>query len=168
MDLGLDTYARLESPLHRWGVKQKLIGLIVLIFAYSFIQDLRILPAMIFVTAIIFIISRLPVTFLMTRLRYPGIFVMALAVILPFFSGSTILFRLGPLALREEGLLTFLVIFVKFVSILTVSIVLFGTAPFLTTIKATRSLGLSPILADMLLLTYRYLFEIANDLSNAV
>lgn len=165
MDLGLETYATLNSPVHRWAVKQKLIGLVALIFAFSFIQDLRILPAMIVVTAVIFIVSQLPFSFLVTRLRYPGIFVMALAVILPLFSGSTILLSLGPLAVRQEGLLAFALIFVKFVCILTISLVLFGTAPFLKTIKATRAMGLSPILADMLLLTYRYLFEIAVDLS---
>ena len=165
MDIGLETYAKLDSPVHRWGVRQKLIGLAALIFAFAFIQDLRVLPAMIVVTAIIFAISRLPFPFLVSRLRYPGIFVMALAVVLPLFSGTTILVSLGPLAVRQEGLLAFLLIFVKFVCILTLSIVLFGTAPFLKTIKATRSLGLSPILADMMLLSYRYIYEVANDLT---
>lgn len=165
MDLGLETYANLESPLHRWGVKQKLIGLTVLIFAFAFVQHLIVLPAMLLVTAVIFALSRLPLDFLMHRLRYPGIFVGALAVVLPLFSGSTVLISLGPLAIRQEGLLAFVLIFVKFICILTLSLVLFGTAPFLKTIKATRSLGLSPILADMMLLSYRYIYEVAADLT---
>ncbi|MBT4511029.1 MAG: cobalt ECF transporter T component CbiQ, partial [Chloroflexi bacterium] len=37
-------------------------------------------------------------------------------------------------------------------------------APLLTSIKAMRSLGLPAILADMTLLTFRYLFEIGNYL----
>lgn len=164
MSINLETYAHLDSPLHRWGIKQKLIGLTILIFAFAFVQDLRILPAMIIATALIFVISNLPVSFLISRLRYPGVFVLALAVILPLFSGSTVLVSLGPLAVRQEGVLAFLLIFVKFICILTLSIVLFGTAPFLKTIKATRSLGLSPILADMMLLSYRYIYEIAEDL----
>ena len=52
----------------------------------------------------------------------------------------------------------------KTVCILSISIVLFGSAPFLTSIKAIRALGLPQILADMTLLSYRYIFETGNDL----
>jgi cobalt/nickel transport system permease protein len=53
----------------------------------------------------------------------------------------------------------------KFAAIMTTALVLFGTAPFLTTIKAMRALGLPSVLADMTLLSYRYLFEIGDDLA---
>lgn len=164
VNLDLDKYAHLESPIHRWDPRYKLIALMGLIFAFSFVQDLRLLPALLGVTLILFIISRLPLNFLLTRLSYPGIFLLALAIVLPLFSGTTVIFRLGPLAVRQEGLLALLLITVKFLCILTLGLVLFGSAPFLTTIKAMRTLGLSPILADMMLLTYRYIFEIGHDL----
>jgi cobalt/nickel transport system permease protein len=61
-------------------------------------------------------------------------------------------------------MLDLLLIAVKFLCILTLGLVLFGSAPFLTSIKAMRALRLSPILADMMLLTYRYIFEIGHDL----
>ena len=70
-----------------------------------------------------------------------------------------------PLALRLEGCLELVRILVKFVCILTVGLVLFGSGPFLSAIKAMRALGLPAILADMTLLAYRYLFEIGGDLS---
>ena len=101
---------------------------------------------------------------MLTRLKYPGIFLLAAAIVLPFFSGTTMIFRLGPLAIYQEGLLALLLITVKFICILTLGLVLFGSAPLLTTIKAMRALRLSPILADMMLLTYRYIFEIGHDL----
>ena len=56
-----------------------------------------------------------------------------------------------------------LVIVTKFICILTLSIVLFGTAPFLKSIKAIQAMGLPSILADMTLLSYRYIFEIGGD-----
>ena len=43
-------------------------------------------------------------------------------------------------------------------------LILFSTAPLLISIKAMRALGLPSILADMTLLTFRYLFEIGNYL----
>lgn len=87
-----------------------------------------------------------------------------MGLMLPFMSGQTILWQLGPLAVRQEGCLDFLLIASKFICILTVSFVIFGTTPFLTTVKAMRSLGLPFILADMTLFAYRYLFEIGKDL----
>jgi cobalt/nickel transport system permease protein len=164
MDLGLDIYAHLESPLHRWDARFKLVGLMALIFAFSFVRDLRLLPAMVLVTAILWAASRLPVIWLLTRLRYPGAFLLIVAILLPFMAGSTVLAQIGPLALRLEGCQELLRIVAKFASILTVGLVLFGTAPFLTAIKAMRALGLPAILADMMLLAYRYIFEIGGDL----
>jgi len=162
--LGLDEYAHLDSLLHRWEPKHKLIGLTVLIFAFSFVQDLRLLPAMLAVSFALYIVSRLPLSYLLIRLRSPGFFLLIVAVLLPFLSGSTVILHIGPLALRQEGCLDLLLIVAKFVSILTAGLVLFGTAPFLTTIKAMRALGLPPILADMTLFSYRYLYEIGDDL----
>ena len=162
---GLDRYATLNSPIHHWEPRTKLIGLLVLIFAFSAIQDWWLLPAMYVVTAIIFFLSQLPLPYLLGRLQLPGYFIATLVLILPFISGSTELLRLGPLAIRAEGVVNAIVIASRFLCIITVTLVIFGTAPFLTSIKALRSLGLPEILADMILLTYRYLFEMADTLA---
>lgn len=160
----LDEYADLDTLLHRWDPRHKLIAFMVLIFAFSFVRDLRLLPAMLAVTIAVYLLSRLPLSFLWARLRWPGFFLLMVAVLLLFFSGTTILVQLGPLAVRKEGCLDLLLIVVKFFSILTTSIVLFGTTPFLTTVKAMRSLGLPAILTDMTLLSYRYIHELGRDL----
>ena len=165
MDLGIDAYAGLDSPLHRWDARYKLVSLMALILAFSFVRNLRLLPAMLLVTGLLYVASRLPLAWLLARLRYPGAFLLIMAVLLPFLSGATVLLEIGPLALRLEGCLELLRVVVKFVCILAVGLVLFGTAPFLTAIKALRALGLPPILADMTLLAYRYLFEIGGDLA---
>ncbi|MGB3128425.1 MAG: CbiQ family ECF transporter T component, partial [Dehalococcoidia bacterium] len=120
-----------------------------LIFAFSFVQDLRMLPAMVLVTALVYGISRLPVSFMLSRLRYPSFFLLAVVVLLPFLSGQTVVASIGPLDLRQEGLVAVLLIATRFLCILTVGLVMFGTASFLTTLKAMRSLGLPAILTDM-------------------
>jgi len=135
-----------------------------LIFTFSFVQDLRLLPMMIVVTIVLYVLSRLPWSFLVGRLRYPGFFILILAAILPLTSGSTILWRLGPVAVRQEGCVAVLLIVTRFGCILTVGLVLFGSAPFLTSIKAMRALGLPSVITDIILLAYRYLFEIGGDL----
>lgn len=165
IQFGLDQYATLDSPLHRWALRTKLIGLIVLIFAFSAVREWWLLPFMILIAGGLFALAQLPFHYLALRLKLPGYFIAFLVILLPFISGTTELVRLGPVALRAEGLLNAVVIAVRFICIITVTLVLFGTAPFLTTVKALRSLGLPPILADMILLTYRYLFEMADMLS---
>ena len=161
---GLDTHAGLDSPLHHWDARCKLIGLMGLVFSFSYVQDLRLLPAMLAATAIVYALSRLPLSFLLTRLRAPGFFLIAVAILLPFLSGSTVIVQIGPLAVRQEGALQLLVVVTKFLSILTCGLVLFGTAPFLTMVKAMRALGLPDLLADMTLYSYRYIHEIGHDL----
>jgi cobalt/nickel transport system permease protein len=164
MKFVLDQHAYLNSPIHRWDTRFKLIGFLVLIFAFSFVQELYIMPAMALATVAIFMISRIPVSFILARLRYPSFFLFAVVILLPFISGSDVVFSIGPLDVYEEGIESALLISVRFFSIITLGLILFGTAPLLTSIKAMRSLGLPAILADMTLLTFRYLFEIGNYL----
>jgi cobalt/nickel transport system permease protein len=164
MNLQLDQYAYLDTPMHRWDPRFKIIALVALIFSFSFVQDFRLVPLMLAISALLYILAKLPVSFLLTRMRIPGLFLLTMGIILPFLSGQTVLLHLGPLAVRQEGCLDFLMIASKFICILTVSFVIFGTTPFLTTVKAMRSLGLPFILADMTLFAYRYLFEIGKDL----
>jgi cobalt/nickel transport system permease protein len=165
MKLGIiDEYSSLSSPLHRWEPRCKLIGFIVLIFAFSFVRNLSMLLAMAAVTAAVYLISRLPVSFMLRRLRYPSLFLLVVVLVLPFVSGQTVVMSLGPVNLYQEGIMAVFIIAIRFLSILTVGLVLFGTTPFLTTIKAMRSLGLPAIMADMVLLSFRYLHEIGDDL----
>ncbi|NEP00719.1 MAG: cobalt ECF transporter T component CbiQ [Symploca sp. SIO2E9] len=160
----LDAYANLDSPIHHWETRYKLVALLSLIFAFSFVQQLSLLPAMVIVTLTFYKLSKLPGSFLLTRLRYPGLFLASIALLLPFSVGSEVIFQIGFLAVRQEGLLSLVLVVTRFLCILTVSLIIFGTAPFLNHIKAMRSLGLPAILADMTLLSYRYIEQLADDL----
>lgn len=165
MNLQIDEYAQLDSVIHRWNPQLKLIGLVALIFAFASVEALVLVPFMLGTTAVLYGLSRLPLSFLNHRLRYPGFFLLGIVLLLPWLSGTTILWQWGWLTLRLEGVLAVVLIASRFLSILTVGLVLLGTMPFLTTIKAMRSLGLPHLLADMTLLTYRYLYEVANNLA---
>lgn len=165
MHLHIDQYAHLNSPIHRWDPRTKFITLFALILGFSLIQDLRLVPFMLLLTAGIFAMSRLPLSFLLSRLRYPGIFIGALVVILPLFTGETVLFRLGFLSVQAEGVAYMLLVVSRFIAILTISLVIFGTSTFLTTVTTLRSMGIPSIMADMLMLTVRYIFELADALT---
>lgn len=162
MKLVLDQYAHLDSPLHRWQQSYKLVGLLSLIFAFACVQNLWLLPAMVIITVVLFHLSRLPWQFLLSRLRYPSWFLLGIVLFLPFVSGETILFSWQNLSIRQEGCLDALLISVRFFCILTVSLTLFGTAPFLNSVRGMKSLGLPQVIVDMTLLSYRYLEELGD------
>lgn len=164
MKLLLDQYAYLNSYIHRWQPQPKFIALISLIFAFAFIQNIVLLPLIIFLTFVLYLSSNLPLNFLLSRLRYPGIFIIAVVILLPFLVGKTVIFSFFILTIKLEGCLLVILIVTRFVCILTTSLVLFATSPFLTTLNTLKSLGLSPIISDMMLLTYRYLEEFGDRL----
>jgi len=164
MKIALDRYAHLASPIHQWEQRSKLVALLALVFAFACVRHLVLLPAMIAVTAGLYWASRLPLRYLLRRLRYPGLFIAAVVVVLPFAAGETVLVQLGPLTLYLEGCAATLLIATRFGCILTISLILFGTATFANSIKAMRALGLPGILVDMMLLTYRYLESFGETL----
>ncbi|NDJ59498.1 MAG: cobalt ECF transporter T component CbiQ [Chloroflexi bacterium] len=164
MSLKIDTYTHLGSPLHRAETRAKIIVFMAVIFAFALVRDLALVPFMLAVTAATYAVSRLPLRYLIGRLRYPGMFVLVLAIFLPLFAGQTVLVQIGPLAVREEGLILMLVTVGRFISIVTMALILLGTTPLLELIDALRRLGVPALLADMTLLTFRYLFEISDAL----
>jgi cobalt/nickel transport system permease protein len=165
MKLGLDTYADLDSVIHRWEQRSKLVAMIALMFAFAFVDTLILLPAMILVTAILYKLSGLPLSFLRQRLRYPGLFILIVVILIPFVTQGTVLLDLGFVSITVEGMRTVLLVATRFLCILTVGLVLFGTAPFLTSVQAMRSLRLPAIMVDMTLLAYRYLEELGETLT---
>ena len=166
MRLTLDTYAGLQSPLHRWWPRSKLVGLGLLMLGFASIQQVQLVPICLSLTAILYGLSGLPWSFLRSRLRYPGLFLIGLVIALPLLSGSTILWQWGPLTIRQEGLLAMGLIAGRFLAIVTIGMLLLGTTPLLVLIDSLSSLGLPPLLAEMTLLSYRYLFDMAEQLAN--
>jgi len=171
---GLDYYAYLDSPIHHWEIRCKLIGLMSLILAFSGVHRYELMGILILLSIGLYRLSRLPRSFWLSRLRYPGYFLGGVVLFLPFTVGETPLwivsFDLGNLAitpglvLRQEGVFLAGLIIIRFLSILTISLVLFGTSPIVQTLAAFRSLGLPSFLTDTMLLFYRYLYDVLDRL----
>lgn len=161
----LDKYADLDSLIHSWHPKYKILGISLLIFSFAFIQDISLIPVMLGITIIFYNISKLPLSFLFSRLHYPGLFLLGIIFLLPFMRGEDVIWQWSFIKLRQEGILLVLVIVCRFFSIFTLGLVMLGTTPFLTTIQAMRQLGLSGVIADMLILSYRYIYQIFVDFS---
>jgi cobalt/nickel transport system permease protein len=88
------------------------------------------------ITGLLYGLSQLPLTFLRQRLSYPGLFILAVVIVLPLTSGDTVLWQWGWLTLRQEGMEAMTLIVCRFLSILTIGFILLGTTPFLTIIQS--------------------------------
>lgn len=163
MRLEFDLYRDRRSWIHAWEPRCKVLGLFGLIFAFAFVQSLWLLVPMGIVTLTLYGLSQLPVSFWLQRLRYPGLFLLGIVALLPFFAGQTVLWQWGWLTVYQEGCAAVILIAARFLCIVTIALILIGSTPLLTLLKALRSLGLSPILTDMTLLTYRYLADIGEN-----
>ncbi len=160
----LEDLAVLDSPIHRWEPRTKLIGLIIFIFTIAFLSQIRLLLIALSIAGLLFAISKIPLSFLLKSLRIPAFFIAIIGIMLIFFSSGTTLFSIGPINIKKEGLEAAATIGIRFFSIITLVIVLFGTTQFVSLMKALRSFGLSNILIDMAIFTYRYLFELLEQL----
>jgi len=165
--LGLNTTpcVAVASLVHQWEPRFKLVGLLGLIVAVANVTDRRLIPVILAIAVAMYALARLPLSFWCDRLRYPGFFLMGMVVALPFLTGKTVVWQWGWLSLRTEGLWAALLITSRFITIFTLGLVLLGTTPFLSLVKAMQQLGLPTLLTDMLLLTYRYLQDLAEHLS---
>ncbi len=156
-----------ENFFFRWETRLKLIGAMLLVFAFAAAGDIRMVPVMVACALLVFIMASLPFSFLVSRLKVPGFFLLVMALVIPFFSGTTVLLSLGPVSLKQEGCIQMLLIAAKFFCIITVLAVLFASTPISAMVAAMRSLGLPLLLADMLMFTYRYIFQLTDDFRRA-
>lgn len=142
-------------------------GLLILVFAFALVQNFYLLPVIVALALAIYAASGIPWSYLFNRLKLPGLFIAAIILFLPFIAGdkASTLVSFGPIDLRGEGLLSALLVLARFFSIFTVALVLFASETFLNSMKAIRALRCPDILADMILLTYRYLFQITEYFS---
>ncbi|RZM81876.1 cobalt ECF transporter T component CbiQ [Leptolyngbya iicbica] len=165
VSLHADVYIPGQSAIHRWAARPKLLSLLGLMFAIAMVRHLVLLPWVFGVVISLYLWSQLPFTYLCRRLPYPGLFIVAMVGLLPWISGETVLWQGWIFSLRLEGIQMAALIAGRFLAILTTGFVLLGTTPFLTLLEAMRSLGIPTLLTDMTLLTYRYLFDVANQLA---
>ncbi|MEB3159981.1 MAG: CbiQ family ECF transporter T component, partial [Synechocystis sp.] len=111
-----ETYVPGRSPIHRWPPQQKLLSLGALMVAFAMVQRPGLIIPMVGVTAMLYALSDLPLGFLRQRLSYPGLFIGAVVILLPFTSGETVLGQWGVIRLRQEGLIAMALIVGRFLS----------------------------------------------------
>ncbi len=167
MTLVLDFFPRADSPIHRLDARWKLAGTLLAVAGTAVLQSLPAAAGALLVALILLIISRLPARWYLTRVGTVVLFVGFFALFLPFVvpAPEEETWRIGPLAISLPGLVLAMRLLAKATAILTLMLVLLATAPPEATFKAAHALHVPGLLVQLAMLTVRYTFLFAGELT---
>ncbi|NLI83261.1 MAG: cobalt ECF transporter T component CbiQ [Deltaproteobacteria bacterium] len=165
----VDSQAQGDSPFHRWDPRIKVAALLCFMFCAAFLQQLPCAAAALVVGGGAVVFARIPLRYPLRRLLamggFLGMFVVVMPVTVPVKSGDTLLVfnHLSFLPFSVRGLNLALLICIKAVAVALLVDPLLATAPFSHTVKALVALRVPPIVCQMILLAYRYVFVFQNE-----
>ncbi len=161
----MDELAAMRSPIHSLHPLAKLITT----FAYIFVTvsfhryDLSGLMIMILYPALMFTVSGVSIKTCFYKLRFVLPLVMAVGLFNPFFDREPILF-LGSLGV-SGGVVSMITLMLKGIFCLSASFLLAATTSMDALCAALRKIHVPGMIVTLLLLTYRYISVMLEELS---
>lgn len=164
MTLAFDIPAARVSALTTLDPRWKLVALVPAAILLALLRTPA--PAALAFLGSLFLaqLARLPWPWLGRRLGWTALLLTLFLVWLPLLpdpSGEVL--ELGRLRLSLSGLERFAATLCKTLAIVTLFLILLATAPLYDTLKAAQSLRLPGILVQLVLLTLRYVFLLADE-----
>jgi cobalt/nickel transport system permease protein len=154
-----------DSPLGRLDPRWRLAALAPAALAAAV---LRTVPAALLALAgalALAGLARLPWRWFLGRLAPVSLFLALFAVPLPFLlDGAGAGWHWGPVPVSERGLTVAVVLFAKGLAVVTLALVLLAAGPLDATLKAAHALRVPGLLVHLTLLTWRYVFLLADEL----
>ena len=161
----MDALAAQDSPIHRLHPLAKLIVTVVYIavtVSYTKYQ-LSGLIVMVLIPVLLFQVSGIPVRTCFYKLRIVLPLVMAVGLLNPLFDRAPML-QLGSVVV-SGGVVSMLSLMVKGVLCLMMSFLLIATTPIDSLCAALRKLHVPGVLVTLLLLTFRYVGVMTEELA---
>ena len=161
----MDELSFQDSPIHRLHPLAKLlstVAYIVTVMSYHK-YDLSGLIPMLLWPVLLFQISGIPIRTCFHKLRIVLPLVMAVGLFNPFFD-RTVLFRIGNMGI-SGGVISMLTLMLKGVMCLMASFLLVASTPFDRICAALRILHVPKMIVTLLLLTYRYVGVMTEELA---
>ena len=161
----MDALAAQDSPIHRLSPLAKLLATVVyIVVTVSFHKyQLSGLAVMALIPVFLFQVSGIPVRTCFYKLRIVLPLVMAVGLFNPLFDRAP-MFYLGSVAV-SGGVVSMLSLMLKGVLCLMMSFLLIATTPIDSLCAALRKLHVPNILVTLLLLTFRYVGVMTEELA---
>jgi cobalt/nickel transport system permease protein len=165
MTLALEPLPCPDSPLRRLDPRWKLAGLLVAAAAAASVRTPPAAAGMLAGAVLLAVLGRLPRRWYLARLGALLGFLVVFVAFIPFVvrdDGPG--FDLGPVRLSWHGVAVAGVLCMRAAALVTLVLVALATAPPADTLKAARALRLPGLLVQLAVLTYRYVFVLADEL----
>ncbi len=143
-----------------------LVMALILAFGVATINSLSALPVVVLMAVTAVLVSG-QAYLVLRRLRGAALLALAVLLALSLVSGQTVLAQFGPVAFRLEGFQVGALIAVRLVSIVALTLALLTPLSPFQLVGALRGLGVPALMADLALLTLRYLDEVGTELRRA-
>jgi cobalt/nickel transport system permease protein len=166
MTLSLDLPPCPDSPLGRLDARWRLAGLLLLAAAATALRTVPAALALLAVSLLLVWLSRLPGGWYARRLGAAALVLVVFGVTLPLLvdpSGPG--WSLGPLRISVAGMRLAVLLVCKGITILSLVLVVLATAPLPTTLKAAHALRIPGLAVQLAMMTYRYVFVLADELA---
>ena len=160
----LDDISKRETFIHNIHPLAKLLTTAVylaVVVSFDRYELIGLFP-FVFYPVIIFMLAELPVVAILKRILYVEPFIIGIGILNPLFDHQTVLF--GGVAM-SRGWITFFDIFIKCGLTVTVSMIFIATTGINKMGAALRMLRVPKIFVLQLLLTYRYISVLTEELS---
>ena len=165
MTLAFDHLPCPDSPLRRLDPRWKLAALVPAALLVALLRGLPAAGAALAGALALAALARIPGRWLLGRLGAAALFLALFTLPLPLLlhDGGPA-WELGPLRLSWYGLRVSLLLTAKAVAILTLMLIILVSAPLDATLKAAHALRVPGLLIQLVTLTYRYVFLLADEL----
>jgi cobalt/nickel transport system permease protein len=155
-----------ESPLSRLDPRWKLAALLLATAAVAALRTWPAAVAALYGALVLAALARLPPRWYFGRLAAVAGALALFAGTLPFLlTGPGPAWEWGPVRVSAYGLGAAVLLVAEALALVTLMLVLLATAPLDATLKAAHALHLPGLLVQLVLLTYRYLFVVVDELS---
>ncbi len=161
----IDAYASMDSPIHRFDPRAKIVSFTLLIFSFVFVNEIRIALLGFLFSFLILLISRLPLAFALKRIRMVFFFLFPLLLVMPLTVEGREVLNITGISVSFDGLIFASLIIIRALAAVTLALIMLATTRFDITIKALYALKVPGTLVQMLMFTYRYIFVITDEFS---
>lgn len=163
--ISLGKYSDMNTFIHKMNPKAKVISFFILILSASSVTN-PVGVVLIFVfSCLTIVLSRIPIKYIWKRLYVPVFLIVFMFLILLIsFTGNPI-YSFGPLYMTKEGIEFSKMILLRSLSCLFFAFILFETTRFEKIIYVLYYFRIPNILIQILMLSYRYIFVLLNELA---
>jgi cobalt/nickel transport system permease protein len=153
-----------DSLVRRLDPRWKLAALLLASASASAIGTLTIAVVFFGCSLALAGLARIHAGWYLSRIAGLAVILIAFSFLLPLLITAGPSFSLGPFSLSWHGLRLAGLLCLKALTIVTLMLVVLATAPLAATLKAAHALRMPGLLIQLIVLTYRYVFLLADEL----